>query len=285
MRPLRHSDPSTIAGYRLLGRLGAGGMGVVYLGRSSGGTLVALKVIHPEQAEDPGFRVRFRREVAAARLVQSPWAVPVVDADPDARAPWLASAYVPGPALSEAVVRTGPLPLPTLRRLGQLLAEALESVHAAGLVHRDVKPGNVLLALDGPRLIDFGIARALDDTALTATNMVIGSPGYLSPEQARADGAEVGPPSDVFSLGCVLAYAATGRAPFGSGDAPALLYRTVHDAPDIDGVPEELFPLVERCLEKNVRRRPRAPPPPPPQALGAAGPARAPGVARPGAVS
>ncbi|MER0244614.1 bifunctional serine/threonine-protein kinase/ABC transporter substrate-binding protein [Streptomyces sp. HSW2009] len=258
MQPLRSDDPSRIADHRLLGRLGAGGMGVVYLARSPGGALLALKVIRPEYADDPGFRARFRREVAAARRVSSRWAVPVADADTESAAPWLASGYVPGPALGEVVGRYGPLPVDGVRALGHMLAEALEAVHGAGLVHRDVKPGNVLLALDGPRLIDFGIARALDDTAITTTDMVIGSPGFLSPEQAQAAGSAIGPPSDVFSLGAVLAHAASGRAPFGTGEPAALLYRTVHDRPDLAGVPEDLLPLLGRCLDKNPLRRPTA---------------------------
>ncbi|MFT2020271.1 bifunctional serine/threonine-protein kinase/ABC transporter substrate-binding protein [Streptomyces sp. 796.1] len=258
MQPLRSDDPPRIADHRLLGRLGAGGMGVVYLARSPGGALLALKVIRPEYADDPGFRARFRREVAAARRVSSRWAVPLADADTESAAPWLASGYVPGPALGEVVGRYGPLPVDGVRALGHMLAEALEAVHGAGLVHRDVKPGNVLLALDGPRLIDFGIARALDDTAITTTDMVIGSPGFLSPEQAQAAGSAIGPPSDVFSLGAVLAYAASGRAPFGAGEPAALLYRTVHDRPDLAGVPEGLLPLLGRCLDKDPLRRPTA---------------------------
>ncbi|MBB5937844.1 bifunctional serine/threonine-protein kinase/ABC transporter substrate-binding protein [Streptomyces zagrosensis] len=258
MQPLRSADPSRIADHRIMGRLGAGGMGVVYVARSPGGELLAVKVIHPEHANDHGFRARFRREVAAARKVSSRWAVPVIDADTDADAPWLASAYIAGPALGEAVAAHGPLPPDAVRALGTMLAEALESVHAVGLVHRDLKPGNVLLALDGPRLIDFGIARALDDTVITTTDMVIGSPGYLSPEQAQAAGAAIGPPSDVFSLGCVLAYAACGRPPFGTGDAPAMLYRTVHDPAGLAGAPEDLLPLLERCLAKDAGLRPTA---------------------------
>ncbi len=189
MEPLRSTDPARIAGYRVLGRLGAGGMGVVLLGRSPGGALVAIKLIRAEYADDAGFRARFRREVAIARQVRNRWAVPVVDADTEAPAPWLATEFVPGPALSEAVGTGGPLPERGVRALGSMLAEALEAVHAAGLVHRDVKPGNVLLGLDGPRLIDFGIARALDDTVLTATDVIVGSPGFLSPSRRRDGGS------------------------------------------------------------------------------------------------
>ncbi|MFI9562438.1 bifunctional serine/threonine-protein kinase/ABC transporter substrate-binding protein [Streptomyces rishiriensis] len=259
MEPLRSSDPARIADHRLLGRLGAGGMGVVYLARTPGGALVALKVLLAEYAEEPGFKERFRREVEVARRVDSPWAVPLVDADPDAEAPWLATAFVPGPSLGEAVVAHGPLAEPGVRLLGARLAEALGEVHRAGLVHRDLKPGNVLIAHDGPRLIDFGIARAPEDAALTATGLVVGTPGYLSPEQAMGPGGDgIGPASDVFSLGCVLAFAATGRAPFGRGAVDALLYRAVHDPADLDGIPPRLREVVEGCLEKEPDRRPEA---------------------------
>ncbi|NNN29407.1 protein kinase [Streptomyces sp. S3(2020)] len=254
MERLLPGDPSLIGGHRLAGRLGAGGMGVVYLARSPHGAWCALKVIRAEYADDPGFRARFRREAELASRLTSRWTVPVVAADADARSPWLATAYVPGPSLAEAVALHGPWPEAQLRGLGAVLAEALEGVHAAGLVHRDVKPANVLLAADGPRLIDFGIARAVGATALTTDGSVVGSPGYLSPEQAR--GHTVGPPSDVFSLGCVLARTATGRPPFGTGGAAAVLYRTVQEEPDLDGVPESLDGLVRRCLAKEPERRP-----------------------------
>ncbi|MFD8061665.1 bifunctional serine/threonine-protein kinase/ABC transporter substrate-binding protein [Streptomyces cyaneofuscatus] len=254
MEPLRSTDPARIAGYRILGRLGAGGMGVVLLGRSPGGALVAIKLIRAEYADDAGFRTRFRREVAIARQVRNRWAVPVVDADTEAAAPWLATEFVPGPALSEAVGGGAPLPERSVRALGSMLAEALEAVHGAGLVHRDVKPGNVLLGLDGPRLIDFGIARALDDTVLTATDAIVGSPGFLSPEQAQ--GRRIGPPSDIFSLGCVLVYAATGGRPFGSGPVEAMLFRTVHDPADLGALPPGLRPVVEGCLSKEPEGRP-----------------------------
>ncbi|MCF3167516.1 ABC transporter substrate-binding protein [Streptomyces violaceoruber] len=256
MEPLRSTDPARIAGYRVLGRLGAGGMGVVLLGRSAGGALVAIKLIRAEYADDSAFRARFRREVAIARQVRNRWAVPVVDADTEAPAPWLATEFVPGPALSEAVGGGGPLPERGVRALGSMLAEALEAVHAAGLVHRDVKPGNVLLGLDGPRLIDFGIARALDDTVLTATDVIVGSPGFLSPEQAQ--GRRIGPASDVFSLGCVLVYAATGGRPFGTGPVEAMLFRTVHDTADLSALPPGLLPVVGACLAKDPEDRPTA---------------------------
>ncbi|MGW1669800.1 bifunctional serine/threonine-protein kinase/ABC transporter substrate-binding protein [Streptomyces sp. NPDC002324] len=257
MERLRSSDPARIAGHRLLGRLGAGGMGVVYLARTPTGSLVALKVLAAEYAEDAGFRGRFRREVEVARRIDSPWAVPLVDADADAEAPWLATAYVPGPSLAEAVTAYGPLGEHGLRILGGRLALALGEVHRAGLVHRDLKPGNVLLASDGPRLIDFGIARAPEDHSLTATGLVVGTPGYLSPEQADGHGGgTIGAPSDVFSLGCVLAFAATGRPPFGAGTLDALLFRAVHDPADLDGVPAALADLLSRCLDKDPARRP-----------------------------
>ncbi|MEG3629318.1 bifunctional serine/threonine-protein kinase/ABC transporter substrate-binding protein [Streptomyces poriticola] len=259
MEPLHPTDPSSIAGHRLLGRLGAGGMGVVHLARSTGGALVALKVVHAEYAQEPGFRERFRREVDTLRRVDNPWVVPLVAADPEAPAPWLATAFVAGPSLAEAVAVHGPLPARSARVLGRRLAEALRDVHAAGLVHRDVKPGNVLLALDGPRLIDFGIAREPGDTALTATGVVVGTPGFLAPEQVEGvDRTSVGPPSDVFALGCVLAYALTGRPPFGTGPVDALLFRAVHESADLDGVPEELAPLLRSCLEKDPALRPSA---------------------------
>ncbi|WP_372404740.1 bifunctional serine/threonine-protein kinase/ABC transporter substrate-binding protein [Streptomyces luteireticuli] len=260
VRPLVAGDPETIGGHRLLARIGAGGMGVVYLARSEGGALAALKVIRAEHAADPGFRARFCREARAAARVCGRWTVPVTAADPDAAEPWIATAFVPGPSLAEAVAAYGPLPPASVRALGARLAEALAAVHAAGLVHRDIKPGNVLLALDGPRLIDFGIARVGGATALTATDVVIGTPGYLSPEQARARDEEPGPPSDVFSLGCLLAYAASGRPPFGGGGAVAALFRTVHEEPDLDGVPDAaLRALTARCLAKDPADRPTVP--------------------------
>ncbi|MCX4908411.1 bifunctional serine/threonine-protein kinase/ABC transporter substrate-binding protein [Streptomyces sp. NBC_00878] len=259
------TDPASIGGHRLLARLGAGGMGVVYLGRTEAGALAAVKVIQAEYAHEPDFRARFRREVETARRVTSPWAVPVTGADPDADEPWLATAFVPGPSLEEAVARHGPLPTRSVRVLGRMLAAALREVHAAGLVHRDVKPANVLLAVDGPRLIDFGIARATDETAITSADMVVGTPGFLSPEQAEARGAEVGPASDIFSLGCLLAYAASGRPPFGTGTVDALLYRTVHDEPDLAGIEAgedtegvELLTLLRLCLAKDPADRPTA---------------------------
>ncbi|MFI8425145.1 bifunctional serine/threonine-protein kinase/ABC transporter substrate-binding protein [Streptomyces sp. NPDC085479] len=259
MRPLHRSDPSAIAGHRLLGRLGAGGMGVVYLARSPGGALAAVKLIRAEHAADPAFRERFRREARTAERIAGRWVVRVLGADPEAREPWLATEYVPGPSLAEAVALSGPLPEPAVRALGARLADALAALHTAGLVHRDVKPANVLLALDGPRLIDFGIARVAGATALTATDAMIGTPGYLAPEQARAAGAgEVGPPADVFALGCVLAYLLTGARPFGTGTVAAVVYRTVHEEPELGAVPAALKPLVAACLAKDPAARPTA---------------------------
>ncbi|MEU3973182.1 bifunctional serine/threonine-protein kinase/ABC transporter substrate-binding protein [Streptomyces bacillaris] len=256
MRPLTSQDPRAVGPYRTLARLGAGGMGVVYLARSAGGALAAVKVIRAEHAADPRFRARFRREAEAAGRITGPWVVPVLGADTEAREPWLATAFVPGPSLGEVIGARGALPAGTVRALGVRLAAALATVHAGGLIHRDVKPGNILLALDGPRLIDFGIARHPGATALTATDAMLGTPGYLAPEQASA--GPVGPACDVFSLGCVLVYAATGRPPFGAGGAAGVLFRTVHEEPDLDGVPPALLPLATACLAKTPDTRPTA---------------------------
>lgn len=255
MRPLEPDDPRTVGEYRLLGRLGAGGMGRVYLGRSRGGRTVAVKVVHPHLASDGEFRRRFRREIDAARRVGGTWTAPVLDADPDAPTPWVATGYVAGPPLHQAVAEHGPLPEHTVRALGAGLAEALAAVHARGLVHRDVKPSNVLLTPAGPRLIDFGIARAMDGTtSLTSTGVTVGSPGYMSPEQVL--GREVGPASDVFSLGAVLAHAATGAPPFPGDNSAALLYKVVHEEPELDGLTGELRETVAACLAKDAAARP-----------------------------
>ncbi|WP_260606957.1 serine/threonine-protein kinase, partial [Streptomyces sp. WAC08241] len=228
-------------------------MGTVYLARSRGGRAVAVKVARPELASDPSFRARFRAEVAAARQVGGFHTAQVVDADPDAEAPWLATAYVPGPTLAGLVTAEGPLDETKLRALGAALAEALEAIHACGLVHRDLKPGNIVMAPDGPRVLDFGIARALESTRLTATGSAFGTPGYLAPEQAL--GEEVTGAADVFALGAVLVAAAGGR-PFGDGTPMGLMYRSVHEAPDLTSVPEALRDLVARCLAKDPAERP-----------------------------
>jgi eukaryotic-like serine/threonine-protein kinase len=257
MEPLSPDDPPAIGAYRLLRRLGVGGMGRVYLGRSAGGRTLAVKVVHPHFAADENFRARFAREVAAARLVGGAWTAPVLDADPDASLPWVATGYVAGPDLQRAVDDHGPLPGQTLTALAAGLAEALAAVHTSGLVHRDVKPSNVMLALDGPRLIDFGIARASDASAvLTATGVAVGSPGYMSPEQIM--GGAVGHAGDVFSFGAVLAFAATGRAPFPGDSAAQLLYRVVHEEPELSAVPEAqgLRALIAACLAKDPAHRP-----------------------------
>ncbi|MGW5815598.1 serine/threonine-protein kinase [Streptomyces noursei] len=256
MEPLADGDPRALGGYRLLGRLGAGGMGRVYLGRSAGGRTVAVKAVHAQYAADEQFRARFRREVASARRVGGAWTAPVLDADPDAPVPWVATGYVAGPSLARAVADHGPLADRAVRALGAGLAEALTAVHALGLVHRDVKPSNVLLTLDGPRLIDFGIARATDGTAsLTSTGVSVGSPGYMAPEQILGKGA--GAAADVFSLGAVLAYAATGAGPFSGDSSAALLYKVVHEEPELG--PElvgDLRELVAACLAKEAVWRP-----------------------------
>ncbi|MGP9019309.1 serine/threonine-protein kinase [Streptomyces sp. BR1] len=256
MQPLEADEPRTIGAYRLLGRLGAGGMGRVYLGRSAGGRTVAVKVVHPHFALDEQFRARFRHEVEAARRVGGAWTAPVLDADPEAAVPWVATGYVAGPSLAQAVTAHGPLPEHAVRALGAGLAEALAAVHALGLVHRDVKPSNVLLTLDGPRLIDFGIARATDGTAsLTASGVSIGSPGYMSPEQILGKG--VTGAADVFSLGAVLAYAATGAPPFPGDSSAALLYKVVHEEPELGGgLGGELRSAVGACLAKSAADRP-----------------------------
>ncbi|MFF4320298.1 serine/threonine-protein kinase [Streptomyces sp. NPDC001568] len=256
MQPLEAGEPRTIGAYRLLGRLGAGGMGRVYLGRSAGGRTVAVKIVHPHFASDEEFRARFRREVEAARRVGGEWTAPVLDADPDAVVPWVATGYVAGPSLDRAVAGHGPLPGSAVRAVGAGLARALVAVHALGLVHRDVKPSNVMLTLDGPRLIDFGIARATDGTAsLTSTGVSVGSPGYMSPEQILGKGITAA--ADVFSLGAVLAFAATGRPPFSGDNSATLLYKVVHEPPELDGIPAgELRTLIESCLAKAASERP-----------------------------
>ncbi|MET9921774.1 serine/threonine-protein kinase [Streptomyces sp. NPDC006435] len=261
MNLLSPDDPRALGPYRLLGVLGEGGMGRVYLARSEGGRTVAVKVVRPEFAGQDDFRQRFAREVDAARRVGGDWTAPVLDFDTSAATPWVATGYVPGPDLRAVVIDDyGPLPEHSLLVLANRLALALGAVHDAGLVHRDLKPSNVLVAVDGPRVIDFGIARALHAASgngfRTSTGAVIGSPGFMSPEQVR--GLGVGPQSDVFSLGTVLAYAATGRPPFGSHSIGlhAQLFRVAEEEPDLEGVPEGVLGLVRQCLEKDPGKRP-----------------------------
>jgi serine/threonine protein kinase len=252
---LTDDDPRKAGPYQLVARLGGGGMGQVFLGRSPGGRLVAVKTIRSDLARDPEFQRRFAREVRAARKVNGFYTAEVIDADPKAKPPWMATAYIKGPSLAEAINGHGPLHEGGLRILGAGLAEGLAAIHRCGLVHRDLKPGNVILAEDGPRLIDFGIARALDATTST---VVIGTPGFMSPEQARAR-RDIGPASDVFSLGAVLAYAATGTGPFGTGRPDAVIYRIVHEEPELAALghlPPDLRALAAACLAKDPAARP-----------------------------
>ncbi|MEU7467013.1 LamG-like jellyroll fold domain-containing protein [Streptomyces sp. NPDC044984] len=255
MSALEPDDPHSVGAYRLLSRLGAGGMGQVFLGRSPGGRLVAVKVVHAELVRRPEFRDRFRREVEAARKVSGAFTAPVVDADPDAPLPWLVTSYIAGPSLEQAVVERGPFEAGAVLALAAGLAEALVSIHAVNLVHRDLKPSNVLLAEDGPRVIDFGIVRSVEADSITGTGLVAGSPGFMSPEQVNGD--TITPAGDVFCLGAVLAFAATGANPFGEGPTPALLYRVVHNTPDIGAVTDPaLHALIGDCLAKDPARRP-----------------------------
>ncbi|WP_427918992.1 protein kinase domain-containing protein [Streptomyces sp. cg40] len=255
MKPLEAGDPASVGDgrYRLVGRLGRGGMGVVYFGRSRSGRAVAVKVVRPELSTEPGFRRRFADEVDAARRVGGFHTAPVVDADPQGEPAWLVTAYVPGPTLQVLLDRVGPLPADTLTVLAAGLAEALTAIHRAGVIHRDLKPANIIVAEDGPRVIDFGIARALDGTALTQTGFQIGTLGFLSPEQLT--GGTLTPAVDMFALGVVLCQAA-GRAPFGDGVSAAWPYRVVHEQPDLTDVPRQLRELVAACLAKDPRDRP-----------------------------
>ncbi|QYX80431.1 serine/threonine-protein kinase [Streptomyces akebiae] len=252
-RPLDDSDPKTVASYRLAARLGSGGMGTVYLSYTPGGHPIALKTIRPELSEDPEFRRRFRQEVQAAQRVQGLHTAPVIDYDTEGAQPWLATAYVPGPSLQTAVAAHGALPVSSVLLLLAGVAEALKVIHSAGIVHRDLKPSNVLLAADGPRVIDFGIARAADATALTGTGVSIGTPAFMSPEQAA--GKPITPASDVFTLGQVAAYAGRGSGAYGDGPSHAVLYRIVHEEPDLTGLPDALR-FIARCLAKNPEDRP-----------------------------
>ncbi|KQX45678.1 MULTISPECIES: PQQ-binding-like beta-propeller repeat protein [unclassified Streptomyces] len=262
MPPLRNTGadreaegPEYAGDYRLQACLGAGGMGVVHLAASASGLRLAVKVVHARYAEDPEFRARFRQEVAAARRVSGAFTAPVVDADPDAVRPWMATLYVPGPTLSDQVKRNGPLAPAELRRLTAGLAEALRDIHRAGVVHRDLKPSNVLLTDTGPKVIDFGISRPVDSDLHTETGKLIGSPPFMAPEQFQRP-REVGPAADVFALGSVLVHASTGHGPFDSDSPYIVAYQVVHDEPDLTGVPADLAPLVARCLAKDPAERP-----------------------------
>ncbi|MFI9308099.1 protein kinase domain-containing protein [Streptomyces triculaminicus] len=248
-------DPEYAGQYRLERRLGSGGMGVVHLARSASGLRLAVKVVHAEYAVDPEFRARFRQEVAAARRVSGAFTASVVDADPDAGRPWMATLYVPGPTLSDRVKRNGPLAPAEVRRLAAGLAEALRDIHRAGLVHRDLKPSNVLLAEDGPKVIDFGISRPYDSELRTETGKLIGTPPFMAPEQFQRP-REVGPAADVFALASLLVHAATGRGPFESESPYIVAYQVVHDEPDLTGVPDDLVPLIRACLAKEPADRP-----------------------------
>lgn len=257
MEPLLPDDPRELGGYRLLRRVGEGGMGVVYLATSTDGTgadLAAVKAVRPEYAGDREFRARFTVEADLARRVRGPYTARVPDADTDGPRPWLATEYVPGPALHDAVRDAGPFPEDSLLALASGLARALAAIHEVGLVHRDLEPSNVLLATRGPQVVDLGIARAADATALTRPGQALGTPAYMAPEQATGSGLHAA--SDLFSFGGVLVFAATGRAPFGSGEPAALLYRVVNEEPDLSGVPERLLPLVAACLVKDPDERP-----------------------------
>ena len=254
MKALAPDDPRVIGEYRLRAQLGAGGMGRVYLGLSPGGRAVAIKVVNPDLAGNAEFLHRFAQEVAAARAVSGIYTAPVVASGLNERPPWLATAFVPGPPLDQVVAENGPLPEPALWPLLGGLTEAMAAIHACGVVHRDLKPANVLLAADGPRVIDFGISRATDGTMLTAAGVVFGTPGYMSPEQA--EGKPAGPASDMFALGCVIAYAASGAGPFGTGTAAAVLYRVVHAEAALSAVPPALREIVAGCLAKDPAARP-----------------------------
>ncbi|WP_158884273.1 serine/threonine-protein kinase [Amycolatopsis anabasis] len=255
MKPLNPGENRQVGRYRVLAALGEGGMGRVLLAVSADGRLVALKQVHSQFANDDGFRTRFRREVEASRMVSGAYTAAVMDADPDAPLPWLASVFVAGPSLHQAVAAAGPLPVPTVRYLAAGLASALTEIHRVGLIHRDLKPSNVLLTEDGPRVIDFGIARATEgDIELTHAGSVIGSPGFMSPEQAESK--TLTPASDVFSLGALLVMASTGRSPFSGASAPQTLYNVVHSQPELDQAPPEVRQLAEPCLAKDPAQRP-----------------------------
>ncbi|MFJ4618767.1 protein kinase [Streptomyces sp. NPDC088812] len=254
MMRLRREDPRVVGSFKLHRRLGAGGMGVVYLGSDKKGQRVALKVIRPDLAEDQEFRSRFAREVSAARRIRGGCTARLVAADLDADRPWFATQYVPGPSLHDKVNDDGPLGAAELAAIGAALSEGLVAVHEAGVVHRDLKPSNILLSPKGPRIIDFGIAWATGASTLTHVGTAVGSPGFLAPEQVR--GAAVTPATDVFSLGATLAYASMADSPFGQGSSEVMLYRVVHEEPQLHGVPDALAPLIRACLAKDPEERP-----------------------------
>ncbi|MEW1697024.1 serine/threonine-protein kinase [Streptomyces sp. NPDC091278] len=254
MMRLRREDPRIVGSFRLHRRLGAGGMGVVYLGSDRRGQRVALKVIRPDLAEDQEFRSRFAREVSAARRIRGGCTARLVAADLEAERPWFATQYVPGPSLHDRVAEEGPLRAADVATIGAALSEGLVAVHEAGVVHRDLKPSNILLSPKGPRIIDFGIAWATGASTLTHVGTAVGSPGFLAPEQVR--GAAVTPATDVFSLGATLAYAAMADSPFGHGSSEVMLYRVVHEEPQLHGVPDALAPLIRACLAKDPEDRP-----------------------------
>ncbi|MEU2505754.1 serine/threonine-protein kinase [Streptomyces sp. NPDC007863] len=254
MMRLRREDPRIVGAFRLHRRLGAGGMGVVYLGSDRRGQRVALKVIRPDLAEDQEFRSRFAREVSAARRIRGGCTARLVAADLDADRPWFATQYVPGPSLHDRVAEEGPLRAADVASIGAALSEGLVAVHEAGVVHRDLKPSNILLSPKGPRIIDFGIAWATGASTLTHVGTAVGSPGFLAPEQVR--GAAVTPATDVFSLGATLAYASMGDSPFGHGSSEVMLYRVVHEEAQLQGVPDALAPLIRACLAKDPEDRP-----------------------------
>ncbi|WP_030459101.1 serine/threonine-protein kinase, partial [Kitasatospora sp. NRRL B-11411] len=257
MMRLRREDPRIVGPYRLHRRLGAGGMGVVYLGSDRKGQRVALKLIRAELAEDAEFRTRFAREIAAASRIRGGCTARVVGSDIETERPWLATAYVPGPSLYKQVSEEGPLAWPDAARIGSALADGLVKVHEAGVVHRDLKPSNILLSPKGPRIIDFGIAWSRGASTLTHVGTAVGSPGFLAPEQVR--GAAVTPATDVFAFGATVAFALTGESPFGSGaSSEVMLYRVVHEEPDLTGIPPVLAPLVRACLAKEPSERPPA---------------------------
>ncbi|MFE4256133.1 serine/threonine-protein kinase [Streptomyces sp. NPDC056910] len=256
VQPLQQGDPRSLGRYRVLGRLGSGGMGTVYAALGPSGERLAIKVVHPAYAENTEFRARFRREVQLSRRVAGPCLAAVHDAEVDAPAPWFATAFVPGPTLDQHVTDSGPMAGARLYALAAGTAAALSAIHEAGVVHRDIKPQNIILAPSGPVVLDFGIAHALDGTSVTRTGVMTGTPGWISPEHYRA--GAVGPHGDIFAWGALIAYASTGRLPFGTGAADAVAFRVLSAEPDLDGVPDDLQPLTARALSKDPSDRPTA---------------------------